>query len=204
MVFIDNLAYSLLAVSFAGFLSLYMLSSAYRAYKKKPGNASACLKSACVPLGIVSAYLILTGLWGQFAWPLPGSYNILFYDPMLSIGIVLLSFAIAVKYDLKLEYSGFLGMMVGEVAIVYGAEGYLLGLTSKPLALLIMYALYGLAGVFSYPVSLMFDRLASSHEKVSPRWKAVFIVFCILLLLASMTSTLVGIVAVPQHLMSAP
>lgn len=204
MAFIDNLAYSLLAVSFAGFLLLYTLSSTYIAYKKKRIHASACLRGACVPLAIISVYLILAGLWGQFTWPLPGSYNILFYDPMLSIGIVLLSFSIAAKYGLKLEYAGFLGLMVGEVAMVYGVEGYSAGLTNEPLALLLMYVFYGMAGVLSYPVSLMFDRLAASHEKIRAGWKAVFVVFCILLLLASMLSALVGIVAVPQHLMSAP
>jgi len=204
MVFVDNLAYSLLAVSFAGFLSLYTLSSTYRVYKKKPENASACLKGAVVPLAIISVYLIITGLWGQLAWPLPGSYNMLFYDPMLSLGIVLLSFSIAVKYDLKLEYSGFLGLMVGEVAIVYGVEGYGIGLTSQPLALLLMYMLYGLAGVLSYPVSLMFDRMAASHGRIGSGWKNVFILFCIILLLACMLSALVGVVAVPQHLVSPP
>lgn len=205
MVFVDNLAYSLFMISFAGFMLLYTISSMYLVYRRGKRNFSDYLKSASVPLGLIGVYMLIMGLWGQFTWPLPGSYNILFYDPLVSFGIVLLAFAIAVKYDVRLEYAGFLGLMVGVMVIIYGIEGYGAGLTSEPIALLLMYFFYGVAGIFAFPVSLIADRLPGLKKgRIWKGWHVVLIVFWILLLLASLLSGFVGILAIPAHLISAP
>ena len=65
----------------------------YRSSKKKQKDFSAQIKSAIVPLLLIGIYMFVMALWGQLAWPLPGSYNILFYDPMISFGIVLIAFS---------------------------------------------------------------------------------------------------------------
>ncbi len=204
MVFIDNLAYSLFAVSFAGFMLLYTTCSIYLAYRKNRKNFSEDLKSASIPLAVIGMFLFLTGIWGQFTWPLPGSYNMLFYDPLISFGFLLLAFSISIKYGAKLEYTGFLGLMVGMMVIVYGVLGYTTGLTKEPLALLAMYLFYGLAGIFSYPISLMADRLPGLQRGIKISWFVLLVIFCILLLLASGLSGMTGIIAIPQHLISAP
>jgi putative membrane protein len=204
MVFVDDLAYGLFSISFAGFLLLYTILSVYLAYKRNERDFSSYLKSASVPLGIIGLYMLVMGLWGQFSWPLPGSYNILFYDPFISFGILLIAFAIAVKYGTRLEYVGFLGLLAGGMAIIYGAEGYSLGLTASPIALLLMYMFYGLAGIFSYPVALLTDRLAVTQKRMRRQWHVIFIIFFILLFLASSVAGVVGLLAVPAHLKSAP
>src|ERR1700729_1209085 len=127
MAFVDNLAFSLTAISFAGFLILYMISSMYLVYRKGRKNFYDYLISAAIPLGIIGAYMVVMALWGQSTWPLPGSYNILFYDPLLAFGIVTLSFSLAIKAKVRLEYVGFLALMVGVMVIAYGIEGYNLG-----------------------------------------------------------------------------
>lgn len=205
MVFTDNVAYSLFSISLAGFLLLYTTSSMYEVYKKRQHNFSEHLKGVAIPLGLMGAYMFIMGLWGQFTWPLPGSYNILFYDPLISFGIVLIAFALAVKYGMRLEYVGFLGLMVGIMVIAYGAEGYSIGLTQEPIALLLMYFLYGFAAVFSYPVSLIADRLSSIKKgKVWHGWKFSLAMFWIFLLLASLLSGFVAVSAISSHLITAP
>lgn len=204
MVFTDNLAFQLFTISFGGFLTLYTVSSMYLVYRRKGKNFKDYLKSASIPLGILGTYMLILGLWGQFTWPLPGSYNILFYDPFISFAIVLISFALAVKYDVRLEYVGFLGLMVGVMVIIYGIQGYGLGLTSTPIALLGLYFLYGLAGIFSFPVSLIADRLPGLKKKVWIGWHITLVLFWFLLLLASLLSGYVAVLAIQAHLLSAP
>lgn len=205
MTFTDNVAFALFAISFAGFLLLYTVSSMYLVYRRRQKNFADYLKSASVPLGIIGTYMIIMGIWGQFTWPLPGSYNILFYDPLVAFGMLLLGFSLSVKYKVRLEYIGFLGLMVGVMVIIYGIEGYSLGLTAAPLGLLAMYFLYGLAGVLSYPVSLIADRLPGFQKKrVWIGWTLILIAFWIFILLASVLSAYIGIVAVPAHLLNPP
>lgn len=206
MAFVDNLAYSLLSLSFAGFLILYTLSSLYLVYRRGKKNFFEYLDSAAIPLALIGVYMFVTGLWGQFTWPLPGSYNILFYDPLLSFGILLVAFAIAIRTKAKLEYVGFLGLMMGVVAIAYGFEGYKIGLTSAPLALFGMYLAYGVAGIFSYPVSLIVDRRLPGLKKRSGISLNVIVIvlFLLLILLASALSAYVGVSAISAHLITAP
>jgi putative membrane protein len=203
MVFIDNLAYALFSVSFAGFMLLYTVSSMYLLYRKRR-SFQEHLMAASLPIALIGLYMLVMGLWGQFTWPLPGSYNILFYDPFLSFGILLLSFSMAVRYRLRLEYVGFLGLMMGAMIIVYGIAGYNLGLTAAPIGLLALYLGYGLAAIFSYPVSLISDRLPDTRKRTPANWRIILIIFCILLLLASLVSAYTGFAAIGQHLMSAP
>ncbi len=205
MAFIDNLAFSLFAISFAGFLLLYTISSMYLIYKKKKNATfSDTLRSSSVPLGLLGIYMFLMGIWGQFTWPLPGSYNILFYDPLIAFGIILLGYAVSVVYKSKLEYIGALGFFVGLMVIIYGIEGYGIGLTSEPAALLALYFLYGLAGVFSYPVSLIADKLPGLHKNPWKGWHTILVIFWLLLLLGSILSFGIAAIAIPTHLVSAP
>jgi len=204
MVFVDNLAYELFAISFAGFLLLYTISSMYLVYRRKDRNFSEYLMGASVPLGLLGAYMLIQGLWGQFTWPLPGSYNILFFDPLVSFGLLLIGFALSVRYKVRLEYVGFFGLMVGVMVIAYGIEGYNIGLTKEPIALLALYFLYGLVGIFSFPVSLIADRIPNVKYNAWIGWHIALATFWILLLVASCLSAVIGIAAIPAHLISAP
>ncbi len=204
MVFIDNIAYSLFALSFAGFILLYTITSIYLAYRKNKSDFSQYLRSASIPLGIIGAYMVVMGLWGQFNWPLPGSYNILFYDPFVSFGILLLGFALSVKYKTRLEYVGFFGLLVGIMVLIYGVEGYSIGLTSAPLALLGLYFLYGAAGILSFPVSLIVERFPGLKKNHWLGWYIILALFWILLLMASLLAAYIGSAAIPMHLLSAP
>ncbi len=205
MVFIDNLAANLFAISFGGFLLLYVvLSMSLDFFRNHAKDYQKHLKGSSVPMLVVGIYLFASAFWGQSVWPLPGSYNILFYDPLIAFGILLIAFSLAIRYRVSLEYAGFLGLMVGFMTIGYGIQGYNIGLTSAPIALLAMYFFYGIAGILSYPVALIADRLPGLQKKPWAGWYMVLALFCIFLFLASGVAALVGIGAVPAHLVLAP
>ncbi|MDE1865156.1 MAG: DUF981 domain-containing protein [Candidatus Micrarchaeota archaeon] len=204
MVFIDNLAYGLFSIGFASFLLLYTVISMYMVYRRGNRVYSEYLNSASVPLMLIGLYMVVQALWGQFVWPLPGSYNVLFYDPLISFGLLLVGFFLSVRYKVRLEYIGFFGLLVGFMVIIYGIQGYNIKLTSEPLAMLVMYLLFGLCGIISYPVSLIADRLPGHKKNVWIGWYIFLGLFCLLLLLAGLLSVGVGYAAVSQHLIKAP
>ena len=204
MVFVDNLAYSLFAIGFAGFLLLYVITSMYFVYRKRAKDYSAHLSAAGVPLMVIGFYIVVMALWGQFTWPLPGSYNILFYDAMVSFGLVILSFAFSIRYKVRLEYAGFFGLLVGIMTIIYGVQGYTLGLTQSPLALLALYCCYGVAGVFSYPVAIIADRFPGLKKDPWAGWYICLVIFWVAMLASSLVASYIGSQAITGHLISAP
>lgn len=204
MAFIDNLAFGLFAVSFAGFLLLYMILRIYRAYKNKQKNYSDQISSAAVPLLFLGVYLFVIGLYGQMTWPLPGSYNILFYDPTIAFGLILISFWYIDRMGLRFEYVGFLSMLVGIMLIMYGYIGYTLGLTKAPLALFGMYFLYGATGILAFPVSLLAEKLSGFKGKTWIGWTVVVVLFCLAIFAASLLAAYTGYQAIWGHLLTAP
>jgi len=175
-------------------------------YRKKApvSEHKISLKGASVPLAIVGAYMFIMGLWGQMTWPLPGSYNILFYDPMIAFGMLTLAFAFAIRFEVRLEYAGFLGLMTGVMALIYGYEGYGIGLTSSPFALLMLYLFYGGAGIFSYPLALIADRMPGLKKNVWWGWNVFIALFVLAMFVASLTAAYVASQAIGGHLLSAP
>jgi putative membrane protein len=204
MAYIDNLAFLLFSISFGGFLLLYTISSMYLVYRNKKKDYIDHLEGASVPMMLVGGYLVIAGFVGQVAWPLPGSYNILFFDPLVAFGLVLLSFAIAIRYKVNLEYAGFFGLLVGVTTLIYGYQGYNIGLTQEPLALLALYLFYGVAGVFSYPVALIADRLPGLQKNPWIGWHITLVIFWLALFAASLLSGYIGMTAIAGHLLTTP
>lgn len=204
MVFVDDLGYLLFALGFAGFMLLYTMSSVLLTYKRRKKDFTSALMAASVPLFILGIYMFICGLWGQSVWPLPGSYNILFYDPLISFAIILMAFGAAMKYKTKLEYVGFFGLIIGITSIFYGVHGYLLNMTSAPLAMLGLYTAFGLAGIFSYPAAMIVDRLSNLKAKVCAQWTVILALLWIFLLVASIIAIILGSSAIPMHLMTPP
>ena len=79
-----------------------------------------------------------------------------------------------------------------------------LGLTAAPIALLGMYLLYGIAGLLSYPMSLMFDGLHQMKWDKKVVCQIVLWAFWLVLLFASLLSAYVGLAALPAHLANPP
>ena len=204
LVFIDNLAYSLFVMGFVSLLLLYMMSSMYLAYRKGKRDFIDYIRGATVPLAVIGIYIIISGIYGQLTWPLPGSYNILFYDPFISLGIAIVSFAAATRYRVRLEYIGFLSLLFGVMVIVYGITAYDIKMTTAPFAMLVLYILYGIVGILAYPASMIVDRLPGLKRGMWYGWNMVFVIFWIFLLLSGIIAFGTGALALSQHLLVAP
>src|SRR5208283_5651401 len=104
MVFIDNLPMCLFAASFSAILVLYMTLGTFYKYRKGTKISFECIESGILPLSVLGVFMLIMGIVGELAWPLPGSYNILFFDPLVMLGIVLISFSLSVVYKKKMRY----------------------------------------------------------------------------------------------------
>jgi putative membrane protein len=203
MVFIDNLAYNLFGISFGGLLLAYTVTSMFFVYRNKRNDYIDRFSNAKVPLGIVGFYLFISGLWGQFTWPLPGSYNTLFYDPMIAFGSVMLALVFSAIYKVRLEYTGFLALMVGVMIMLYGIQSYGSGIV-MPGALLYLYFLYGISGVLAYPVSLIADRLPGLRKNPWIGWHLCLGLFWLFMVAASLLAGYMAVMALPPgHLLGA-
>jgi len=192
VLFIDPLTSQLVAMG-AGFITLaYGLLRTFT-IKSELSKYKQAIRSQYLPLLAIGIYISITGFYGLMFWPLPGSYNILFYDlyPLLGLGLIMI--ALAIKNDYKLEHLGFLGILLGAVTIYYGVSGYLAHMTLEPELLLALYALTGLAAIIFYPVSMFIDN-------GNPKLKIFLLIDAIILILAGAVAGYIGLAAVPQHL----
>ncbi|MCL5881779.1 MAG: DUF981 family protein [Candidatus Thermoplasmatota archaeon] len=203
MAFIDDLAMELFTLSLVGVVSIYLTGSVYMAYRKGIKDIEGVLKPGVYPLGVLGAIITIMGIYGEMTWPLPGSYNILFYDPYLIIGLILIIMAVSIAMKQKLQFTGILALFSGLVAIYYGANAYMDKMTSSPIAMLGLYIAFGLTGVFTYPTTLIYDMLPGK-EKVSKLWTVVLVIFWIGLVVSAVLAAVTAIEAVPQHLLSPP
>ena len=204
MVFIDDLAYSLFIMGFVSLLLLYMMSSMYLSYRKRKRDFIDYMRGATVPLAIIGIYILISGIYGQLTWPLPGSYNILFYDPFISLGIAIVSFAAAVRYRVRLEYIGFVSLLFGIMVILYGITAYGIRMTKAPFAMLMLYIFYGIVGILAYPATMIVDRLPGLQRGMWYGWNVIFVLFWIFLLLSGLMAFGTGALALSQHLLATP
>lgn len=204
MVFIDDLAMELFTLSLVGIVSVYMTASVYLEYRKNGSkNIEEILKPGVFPLSVLGTVILVMGFYGEMTWPLPGSYNILFFDPYMFIGIILVMMALAIGYRQKLQYVGILAFFAGIIAIYYGANAYIDKMTSSPIAMLGLYIAFGLTGVLTFPTTLIYDMLPG-REKVSKGWTVILVLFWIGLIVSAVLAALTAIKAVPQHLLVPP
>ena len=201
VAFIDILTSQLFALGFIGFIILYITLNSFWSYKQgKKDNLN--IPSGFLPLATLGVYIFITGLFGQFTWPLPGNYNILFYDIYPLVGLLFISFAWSLKSGLNLQHVGFFAMMLGMMTIFYGYEGYALGLTTIPIALLGLYTLFGIAGILGYPITVMLDRAKAGVKNKSMLWIILVLAFSAFLILGSLTAIAIAAAAIPEHLAS--
>jgi len=165
MAFVDTLAFQEVTLLFAAVLIAYIGATVLLAMSKndKAGVTSA-LRGGAVPVGALGFVATSLGLWGEFVWPLPGSYNILFTDVYVLFGATLLVLAVSMAFSLKLQYAGLFALVAGGLAGTYGWTGYGLGMTKDPLETFLLYAAFGLAGLIAFPATLMVDHYLAHPE----------------------------------------
>ncbi len=195
-MFIDNLAIELLILFFSGMLVLYTTINMYLKNKrsKKPEE-----EINVIPLFIMGLFIFINGIAEELMWSLPGSYNILFYDPFILFGMILIAFSVSISLKQKLNYVGFFSLISGAVVIIYGYFGYILNMTNSPIMLLSLYGFFGFSGIFAYPATLIYD-----SKKSSKFHTLLLILFWIFLSLAVLTALVLGGAALFGHLKTPP
>jgi putative membrane protein len=168
MTFVDTLAFQLFTLAFVSGLLFYSGLVGYVTYLRYgPRRTLEHLKAQAIPLGGIGLIVFSIGLWGEIDWPLPGSYNILFFDPYILLGVVLLGFAICVGLGQRTQYVGFLAAMTGLLSIYYGSYAKYLALTKEPLAMFLLYVALGGTAIFTFPVTLWIDRFVVTPTRAT-------------------------------------
>ena len=195
----------------------------YNSRKGDDARATTSLREGAVLMTLLGGVFFLVAIWGEFNWPISaadglGSYNLYFFDPILLLSLLTVSFGIAVLARLPTHFVGMMGVVIGCGVMSYGARAdYYLKLTQDPLETLLMYLAFGAVAIMAYPATLYVDwfvtgrqnpaltPIASAPTPTYPRlWTVLLGIFIILVILAGVAAAAYGMSAAWGHLESAP
>ncbi len=131
-------------------------------------KAQASLRQGGTLLGIVGGVIGILALWGEMTWPLNvtvdgsnvlASYDLFFFDMLLLLAVLLISFAVAVNLRLPTHFVGMMAVVIGFGVGFYGYRGYTMSpaLTLDPLETFLLYIAFAATSVLSYPATLYVD-----------------------------------------------
>lgn len=218
MVFIDNLGFELdalilvtTAAFYTGFWVWWFLA------KHDPKKSAQELRGGGFILGFLGVFLSVLGFWGELTWPLPASYNLLFYDPTLLLGLILVGFSACLALRVPTHYLGMVASVSGLGVIYYGTRAYLLGLTQEPLAMFGLFAAFGAMGVLAFPVTLFIDRFVlgnpgaagdpsstATPSSIPMLWRIPLGLFLAMAVVAGIAALVLGFDTAWSHLAKAP
>jgi putative membrane protein len=208
------------AVFYTGFMVWFEM------HRKDRDRAISHLREGALVLGSLGALLGLIALWGEFTWPLGlviggsnvlAAYDLLFFDSLVLLAFVLVSFCLAVTYRRPTHFVGMVGAVAGAGIVYYGYRAYLLSLTLDPLETLLLFLGFGAVAIASYPVTLYLDwfvvgpavpgvdPMPSDPVPRYPRMWTVFLGgFLLLVVLAGIAALFYGFDTAWAHLAAPP
>lgn len=221
MVFIDELTFVMITLILVAVSVAYIVVVEALAYRRRgPKGLGVALRETAIPLIVMGLVVLVIGFWGMMTWPLPGSYNILFFDSYTLFGIIVLTFGFSIYLNFRLQYAGVLSLVAGFTIIAYGWRAYQLGLTTEPWAMFLIYLGFGATAILAFPVAIIADEWLHNrleHLPEPPKDKmgrpiypisypeaAIVLVFVIVILLSAVAveGTLAN--AIITHLNSPP
>lgn len=144
----------------------------------KPDVLRKVLRASAVPVGLVGGATLSLAIWGEMTWPFLASdgmagYNIFFFDPMMLMGLVLVSLAVCAFLHLHLQYAGLFALVAGAAVAFYGWTGYTAhpAFTKDPFDTLLLYLGFGLAGALALPATVVVDYYLSAVESGRTPWQ---------------------------------
>jgi len=165
MAFVDELAFWEATILVGSVLLGYVGFTIYWAIRRNDAmGVRAAMRGAAAPVGGIGAVAMVLGLWGEAAWQLPGSYNILFTDVYLMFGVTMVMLAVSLATASKLQYTGLLALVAGGMTVAYGWNGYVLGMTKEPFEMFLLYGAFGLAGILSFPATVVADHFLAHAD----------------------------------------
>lgn len=191
-------------------------------YRKDTARAYAHLRGGATLLGLLGAVIGVFALWGELTWPIAGfptalSYDLFFFDALTLLAILLIAFALCVRFKQPTHLVGMLGVIIGLGILFYGFRAYQLNLTLEPLETLLMYLAFGVVSIGAYPMTLFVDWFvvgpnvpgadplpSSPTPKYPLLWMILFFLFMLAVLLAGLAAVFYGIDIVWGHLGAPP
>jgi putative membrane protein len=218
MAFIDDLTLildMLVLVSAAVFYTGFFVW--LHAKRQDPVRAQSHLREGAFLMALLGGVIGVVAFWGEFNWPLPGAYNLYFFDPLMMLALLLVAFGVAVAFRLPTHFVGMLGVVIGSGIIYYGTRAYWLGLTKDPLETFLLYLGFGGVAILSYPATLFVDwfvvgpqtpgaaPLPSGSTPRYPQMWTIFLgLFLLVVVLAGIAAMAYGFSTAWSHLESPP
>lgn len=185
-LFIDSLAIMLIGLGSGTFLgSLFFLFSAM-------GKFDAIKEQLVVPAFVIGIFDLVSGYEMSFTWPLPAGYNMLFGDPLLFFGLLLVAASVMIYKNMKVASLSVLFVILG-IYVLTGAGSILTYHLESGVNLISAMGLYIIDGVAAILVPIVM-------MKPSDSWKSVYYLEFILLVLGSLLALFIGYVALPGHI----
>lgn len=121
MAFIDELTFVMITLILVAVSVAYIVVTEMLAYRRNgPKRLGVALQETAIPMIAMGMVILIVGSWGLFTWPLPGAYNVLFFDIYTLFGILVLGFGFSVFLRFRLQYVGVLSPVAGFTVIAYG------------------------------------------------------------------------------------
>jgi uncharacterized membrane protein len=179
MAFVDDLALiEVLLLLAAAVLAYSGILVWWAVRSNQPAQLKKILRGAAIPVGFVGAATLVIAIWGEMTWPFPAAdgmagYNIFFFDPLLLFALVMISYAATTFLSLRLQYVGLFSLVAGGVTAFYGWTGYTASpaFTKDPFDTLLLYSAFAMAGILTFPATVILDYYQSTVEGVRAQWQ---------------------------------
>jgi putative membrane protein len=218
MAFIDDLTLILDLLILVTVAIFYTSFSVWVQYRRKDSERSlGHLQEGAALLAVLGAGIGLVAIWGETTWPLPGAYDLFFFDPLYMFSLILIAFGIAVWRGLPTHLVGILAAVMGSGIVYYGARAYELSLTKDPLETFLMYLAFGGMGIMAYPATLFIDWfvVGPTNARASPLpsgptpdypwlWRVLVGLFLVVVVVAGIAAVAYGFSSAWSHLQSPP
>ena len=173
-------------------LSLGMSALLLALYYFRVGSGKKDISSLVVPAFILGLFNAVSGFLMSFTWPLPGSYNMLFGDPLLVLGLLMIAGSYMISKGMDVKALSLLGFLLGIYLLVgmIGITRFNMETGNDWLTATGLYAFSMLAAIFS-PILYL-------KPKGSNRYAYYFEVF--LLVVVMLLALLIGYMGFYEHL----
>ncbi len=188
MVYVDSLTVMLLSLGLSSlFLALYLLGK---------GMNKKWISSIVPPIFALGFFDFISGFLMSFMWPLPGAYNMLFGDPILVLGLIMMVGAYMHIKNISINSLSIFGFFLGIYLAVEAAGMVAFNLESGQyfLPAFSLYIFAALSGIFS--------PLVYANAKGSGRYAYYFLF--VLLLITAFLAFFIGYAGIFSHLGSPP
>lgn len=188
MVFVDSLTVMLLLTGFSA------LTIAFYVFLAAKGKKD--FSMLIVPGFVFGIFDVISGFIMSFTWPLPGSYNILFGDPILVLGLFMVAGSYMLYKKLDVRILSIFAVFLGVYILLGAISMYTFNLESGQ-NFISSFGFYIVAAL-----SALFSPLVYTNIKNKGRYAYYFLF--ILLILSAFSAFFIGYAGVYSHLQTPP